>query len=152
MLFDYLECRFNDRYYNPPLSLDGLAIAARAAVYLYLLHDRRCVEGGEHRLPAHRAALCQGSGQLPKTFRLRAQWQERRHLVDPGQRGSRQGRNQLDREHHLRRHAPRPAIPPQLMGILSQNAGGFGSIKEVAEVYAANELEPLRARLTQVND
>ncbi|SEP34641.1 hypothetical protein SAMN02787149_106274 [Pseudomonas sp. Snoq117.2] len=38
------------------------------------------------------------------------------------------------------------------MGILSQNAGGFGSIKEAAEVYAANELKPLRARLAQVND
>ena len=43
-------------------------------------------------------------------------------------------------------------IPPQLMGIVPQNAGGFGSIKEAAEVYAANELEPLQARLAQVND
>jgi PBSX family phage portal protein len=43
-------------------------------------------------------------------------------------------------------------IPPQLMGIVPQNAGGFGSIKEAAEVYAANELEPLQARLAQVNE
>lgn len=28
----------------------------------------------------------------------------------------------------------------------------MGSIKEAAEVYAANELEPLQARLAQVND
>lgn len=34
MLFDYLECWFNNHYYNSPLSLDGLAIAARTAVYL----------------------------------------------------------------------------------------------------------------------
>lgn len=38
------------------------------------------------------------------------------------------------------------------MGILWRSMGGFGSIKEAAEVYAANELEPLRARLAQVND
>lgn len=43
-------------------------------------------------------------------------------------------------------------IPPQLMGIVPQNAGGFGSIRDAAQVYAANELEPLQARLAQVND
>lgn len=43
-------------------------------------------------------------------------------------------------------------IPPQLMGIVPQNAGGFGSIKEAAQIYAANELEPIQARLQQVND
>jgi PBSX family phage portal protein len=43
-------------------------------------------------------------------------------------------------------------IPPQLMGIVPQNAGGFGSIREAAEVWAANELEPIQARLSQVND
>ena len=43
-------------------------------------------------------------------------------------------------------------IPPQLMGIVPQNAGGFGSIRDAALVYAANELEPLQARLAQVNE
>ena len=43
-------------------------------------------------------------------------------------------------------------IPPQLMGIVPQNAGGFGSIKEAAEIWAMNELEPIQARLRQVND
>ncbi|WP_295514913.1 phage portal protein [uncultured Pseudomonas sp.] len=43
-------------------------------------------------------------------------------------------------------------IPPQLMGIVPQNAGGFGSIRDAAEVYAANELEPLQARLAQLNE
>ena len=33
-VFDYLECWFNGRYYDPPLSLDGLAKATRASVYL----------------------------------------------------------------------------------------------------------------------
>src|SRR5690606_2824101 len=43
-------------------------------------------------------------------------------------------------------------IPPQLMGIVPQNAGGFGSLREAAEVWAINELEPIQARLTQVNE
>lgn len=43
-------------------------------------------------------------------------------------------------------------IPPQLMGIVPQNAGGFGSIREAAQIYAANELEPIQARMTQVNE
>ena len=37
-------------------------------------------------------------------------------------------------------------IPPQLMGIVPQNAGGFGSISDAAKVWALNELEPLQAR------
>jgi len=43
-------------------------------------------------------------------------------------------------------------IPPQLMGVVPQNAGGFGSIRDAALVYAANELEPIQARMLQVND
>jgi len=43
-------------------------------------------------------------------------------------------------------------IPPQLMGIVPQNAGGFGSLREAAEVWAVNELEPIQARLAQVNE
>ncbi|WP_434673731.1 phage portal protein [Pseudomonas sp. R1-15] len=43
-------------------------------------------------------------------------------------------------------------IPPQLMGIVPQNAGGFGSIKEAAQIWAMNELEPIQARLEQVNE
>ncbi|NWD81000.1 portal protein [Pseudomonas reactans] len=38
------------------------------------------------------------------------------------------------------------------MGIVPQNAGGFGSIREAAQIYAANELEPIQARMAQVND
>lgn len=43
-------------------------------------------------------------------------------------------------------------IPPQLMGIVPVNAGGFGSIKDATEVWVQNELEPLQARLRQVNE
>lgn len=43
-------------------------------------------------------------------------------------------------------------IPPQLMGIVLQNVGGFSSIKDAAEVYAANELKPLQAWLMQINE
>ncbi|RPE74612.1 phage portal protein [Vulcaniibacterium tengchongense] len=43
-------------------------------------------------------------------------------------------------------------IPPQLLGIVPQNAGGFGSIREASLVWAANELEPLQKRLLRIND
>lgn len=38
------------------------------------------------------------------------------------------------------------------MGIVPQNAGGFGSIKEAAQIYAANKLVPVQARMMQLND
>ncbi|MDT4824933.1 hypothetical protein FQZ97_582000 [compost metagenome] len=38
------------------------------------------------------------------------------------------------------------------MGIVPQNAGGFGSIRKAAEIWAVNELEPIQARLTQGNE
>lgn len=43
-------------------------------------------------------------------------------------------------------------VYPQLLGVVPQNAGGFGSIKEASEVWTTNELEPMQARLRQVND
>lgn len=41
--------------------------------------------------------------------------------------------------------------PPQLLGIVPQNAGGFGSIREAASVWASNELAPIQWRLARVN-
>ncbi|MNY49639.1 Phage portal protein [compost metagenome] len=43
-------------------------------------------------------------------------------------------------------------IPVQLMGIVPQNAGGFGSIKEAIDVWMANELEPIQERMAQLNE
>ncbi|RRV04452.1 phage portal protein [Pseudomonas sp. v388] len=42
-------------------------------------------------------------------------------------------------------------IPPQLMGIVPQNAGGFGSIKEATEVWVENELGVIQGRINAVN-
>ena len=42
-------------------------------------------------------------------------------------------------------------VPPQLLGIVPQNSGGFGSIREAASVWAMNELRSLQARLAEVN-
>ncbi|MNV74654.1 Phage portal protein [compost metagenome] len=43
-------------------------------------------------------------------------------------------------------------VPPQLIGIVPQNSGGFGSIREAALVWAAMELQPLQSRLELVNE
>lgn len=42
--------------------------------------------------------------------------------------------------------------PPQLMGIIPDNTGGFGDVEKAANVFVANELEPLQARLMELND
>lgn len=42
-------------------------------------------------------------------------------------------------------------IPPQLMGVVPSNAGGFGSIRDAAAVWQENELRPLQERLLQIN-
>lgn len=43
-------------------------------------------------------------------------------------------------------------IPPQLMGIVPSNTGGFGAVLPAAQVFARNELLPLQQRLQTLND
>lgn len=43
-------------------------------------------------------------------------------------------------------------VPPQLMGIVPNNTGGFGDAEKAAKVFNANEIAPLQARLMEVND
>ncbi|MEQ9133321.1 MAG: phage portal protein [Salinisphaeraceae bacterium] len=43
-------------------------------------------------------------------------------------------------------------IPPQLMGIIPQNTGGFGDVEKAARVFVANELEPLQEVFLQLNE
>lgn len=42
-------------------------------------------------------------------------------------------------------------IPPQLMGVVPQSAGG-GSIRDASEMWVINELEPEQAKLKRIND
>ncbi|NWO07274.1 MAG: capsid portal protein, partial [Alteromonadaceae bacterium] len=43
-------------------------------------------------------------------------------------------------------------VPPQLMGIIPNNTGGFGDIEKAARVFVTNELEPLQAVFEEIND
>ncbi|GLZ92004.1 phage portal protein [Klebsiella quasipneumoniae] len=43
-------------------------------------------------------------------------------------------------------------VPPQMMGIMPSNVGGFGDIEKAANVFVRNELIPLQKRLEEVND
>jgi len=43
-------------------------------------------------------------------------------------------------------------VPPQLLGVVPQNSGGFGSIRDAATVWAALELEPLQTRMLAINE
>ena len=43
-------------------------------------------------------------------------------------------------------------VPPQLLGIIPSNAGGFGDVGKASEIFARNELVPLQHRLATLND
>jgi len=42
-------------------------------------------------------------------------------------------------------------VPPQLMGIVPNNTGGFGDVEKAAKVFAQNELRPLQRRMQEIN-
>lgn len=43
-------------------------------------------------------------------------------------------------------------VPPQLMGIIPDNAGGFGDVVKAAQVFVRNELTPLQERMKEINE
>ncbi|MBO9710656.1 MAG: phage portal protein [Caulobacter sp.] len=43
-------------------------------------------------------------------------------------------------------------VPPQLLGVVPMNAGGFGKASEAAEVFVKHEIEPLQRILLDIND
>jgi len=43
-------------------------------------------------------------------------------------------------------------VPPQMMGIIPDNSGGFGDAVKAAQVFVRNELTPLQARMKEIND
>lgn len=43
-------------------------------------------------------------------------------------------------------------VPPQLLGVVPANAGGFGDVDKANVVFYENEMIPLQMRLRQVND
>ena len=42
-------------------------------------------------------------------------------------------------------------VPPQLMGIIPNNTGGFGDVEKASRVFVRNELIPLQKRLKEIN-
>jgi PBSX family phage portal protein len=43
-------------------------------------------------------------------------------------------------------------VPPQLMGIVPNNTGGFGDADKSAKIFIANEIDPLIEQFKQIND
>lgn len=43
-------------------------------------------------------------------------------------------------------------IPPQLLGIVPGNTGGFGAVLPAAQVFGRNEIEPLQERFKEINE
>ncbi|WP_137681189.1 phage portal protein [Aurantiacibacter suaedae] len=42
-------------------------------------------------------------------------------------------------------------VPPQLLGVIPQNNGGFGDVRTANEVFFMNEIEPLMERIREIN-
>ena len=42
-------------------------------------------------------------------------------------------------------------VPPQMMGIMPNNVGGFGDVEKASKVFVRNELIPLQKRLMEIN-
>ncbi|WP_072929453.1 phage portal protein [Nissabacter archeti] len=42
-------------------------------------------------------------------------------------------------------------VPPQMMGIIPNNRGGFGDVEKASKVFVRNELLPLQKRLEELN-
>lgn len=42
-------------------------------------------------------------------------------------------------------------VPPQMMGIIPDNTGGFGDAVKAAQVFVRNELTPLQERMREIN-
>ncbi|HBM3155534.1 TPA: phage portal protein, partial [Klebsiella michiganensis] len=42
-------------------------------------------------------------------------------------------------------------VPPQMMGIMPSNVGGFGDVEKASLVFVRNELEPLQKRMLELN-
>jgi len=43
-------------------------------------------------------------------------------------------------------------VPPQMMGIMPNNVGGFGDVEKASRVFVRNELTPLQKRLEELNN
>ena len=43
-------------------------------------------------------------------------------------------------------------VPPQMMGIMPSNVGGFGDVEKASLVFVRNELIPLQKRLAELNE
>ena len=42
-------------------------------------------------------------------------------------------------------------VPPQMMGIMPSNVGGFGDVEKASKVFVINELLPLQIRIKEIN-
>ena len=43
-------------------------------------------------------------------------------------------------------------VPPQLLGMIPTNAGGFGDVEKATQVFIANEVSPIQVRMRGLND
>jgi capsid portal protein len=78
--------------------------------------------------------------------------QGKRHQDPTDRRGGCQGRVPRHQEHDPRRRARRPRVPPQLLGIVPANAGGFGDVTKATDAFFELEIAPLQTVFLELNE
>jgi PBSX family phage portal protein len=43
-------------------------------------------------------------------------------------------------------------VPPQLLGMIPTNAGGFGDVEKAKQVFMENEVTPIQAKMVALNE
>ncbi|MDQ8096762.1 hypothetical protein REY74_09915 [Escherichia coli] len=134
-LLDYVECVQMDRWYEPPVSFDGLARTFRAAVH--------------HSSPIAVKCNILTSTYIPHP--LLSQQAFSRFVQDYLVFGN------AYLEKRTNRFGEVIALEPALAkytrrGLDLDNVGGFGDVEKASRVFVRNELMPLQKRLQEMND
>lgn len=69
-------------------------------------------------------------------------------LAEPGTKDDFLNVKEISRDDQLAAHR----VPPQLLGIIPQNAGGFGDVRNTMQIFFKQEIEPIMAKMQEVNE
>ena len=116
-------------------------------------HDRPRRQHQRCRQSAQGNARQQGTGQLPQPVHVRTERATRTasrscRCRDVAAKDEFFNIKGVTRDDVLAAHR----VPPQLMGIMPNNTGGFGAIEPAARVFVRNELVPLQTQFLALND
>lgn len=126
-------------------------LSQRLARWIHSVHDRcRSERAGRQRL-AQGTEGQQGAGQLPQPVRVRTEREKDGLQVIPVSEVAAKDEffniKNVTRDDIMAAHR----VPPQLMGIIPNNTGGFGDAGKAVQVFYHHEVVPLQERFKELN-